>query len=305
MKFWNGMGAAVAAIGLSLAAAGQTCTTAPTSVTTLNIERTLTLANLLTTIAPNADPATLAAVAGGALEIREVLIYNPGTSNLTSTLFLVPTGTPSPTPAGGITAANTVMVTITTVSQILASCTPSPSLIFTGTVTGSIGALLAPSLIGAVESIALGYTTDSPAKINNVTATIAGVVTAYSAAATGTLVVPGVTTPIKPGAGDIVLKVLVDNDTASPITTNTVVQVSTIDISLDASTLTTGGTAPLTFTWSGNQGVVFVGGSTGPIVALQIPNPGDYPVTVTAVDSAVPPHTATLTFVLEFLGKPK
>src|SRR5712692_3466948 len=98
MKFWNGMGAVAAALGLSLVAAGQTCKTAPASVTALSFERAVPLANVLTTITPNADPAALAALAGGALEIREQLIYNPGTGNVTSTVFLVPTGSPLPSP---------------------------------------------------------------------------------------------------------------------------------------------------------------------------------------------------------------
>src|SRR5258708_24393228 len=203
MKFWNGMGAAAAAIGLSLVAAGQTCTTAPASVTALNIERAVPLANVLTTIVPNANPATLAAIAGGALEIRELLIYNPAAGIVTSTVFLVATGSPLPSPGGTINPANTVTVTTATVGKILTSCALVPSLLFDGTVSGSTpssgGFLYGGSLVGASYALSLRYTTDSPAKINNVTETIAGAVTLYTPGASGPLTVPAPPAPPAPG----------------------------------------------------------------------------------------------------------
>jgi hypothetical protein len=303
MKFWNGMGAAAAAIGLSLVAAGQTCTTVPTSVTALNIERVLPLANVLTTITPNANPATLAALAGGALEIREVLIYNPQTSNLTSTVFLVPAGTPSPTPAGGITAANTAMVTITTVGPVLASCTPVPALIFTGTVTGSIGTLYAPSLVGAVSSLALGYTTDSPAKINNVAETIAGVVTAYSAAATGTLVVPVAPTP--PGGGGTGPTIVVKFANGSIALPSATTQAPFSPFFLDASGSTSSGGA-LTFVWStvsNSSPVAFVGTGIPGQILVQFPGTGSYVIQLKVTDAAG--GSSTFTLVLEFTGRPQ
>jgi hypothetical protein len=303
MKFWNGIGAAAAAIGLSLVAAGQTCKTAPTSVTALNIERAIPLANVLTTIVPNADPATLAALAGGALEIREVLIYNPATSNLTSTVFLVPAGTPSPTPAGGITAANTAQVTITTVGPVLASCIPSPSLIFTGTVTGSIGTLYAPSLVGAISSLALGYTTDSPAKINNVTETVAGVVTVYSAAASGTLTVPVAPTP--PGGGGTGPTIVVKFANGSIALPSATTQAPFSPFFLDASGSTSSGGA-LTFVWStvsNSSPVAFVGTGIPGQILVQFPSTGSYVIQLKVTDAAG--ASSTFTLVLEFTGRPQ
>lgn len=303
MKFWNGIGAAAAAIGLSLVAAGQTCKTAPTSVTALNIERAIPLANVLTTIVPNADPATLAALAGGALEIREVIIYNPATSNLTSTVFLVPTGTPSPTPAGGITAANTAQVTITTVGPVLASCVPSPSLIFTGTITGSVGTLYAPSLVGAVSTFALGYTTDSPAKINNVTETVAGVVTVYSAAASGTLTVPVAPTP--PGGGGTGPTIVVKFANGSIALPNTTTQAPFSPFFLDASSSSSSGGA-LTFVWStisNSSPVAFVGTGVPGQILVQLPGTGDYVIQLKVTDASG--ASATFTLVLEYTGRPQ
>src|SRR5690349_5844779 len=127
MKFWNGMGAVAAAIGLSLVAAGQTttpttCTTPPTSVTALQIEHAVPLANILTTLTPTVPANVLAAIAGGALEIRELDVYNPQTGTNTGTIFLVPTGSPLPSPLSAISAANTVTVVTVNISQIVTSC---------------------------------------------------------------------------------------------------------------------------------------------------------------------------------------
>src|SRR5689334_10082074 len=105
MKLWNGLGAILAAIALSLVAFGQTtppttpatCTTAPTGLTALNLERVIPLANVLTTFTPTAPASVLAAIAGGALEIHELMIFNAQLGTLTSTAFLVPAGSPATT----------------------------------------------------------------------------------------------------------------------------------------------------------------------------------------------------------------
>src|SRR5260370_42206008 len=95
---WNRMGVSLAAIALSVVAFGQTttppatCTTAPTSLTALNVERALPLADILTTLTPNAPANVLAAIAGGALEIREIYIYNAQLGTVTGTAFLVAAG---------------------------------------------------------------------------------------------------------------------------------------------------------------------------------------------------------------------
>jgi hypothetical protein len=307
MKFWNGMGAVAAAIGLSLVAAGQstpsTCTTAPTSVTALQLETAIPLANVLSTFTPNADPATLAAVAGGALEIRELLVYNPQLGTLTGTVFLVATGSPLPSPLSAITVANTVSVLTETVSQLLTSCSPVPSLMFVGTITGDSGKLFGGSAIGASAAIALGYTTDTPPKVNNVSTTVAGVVTAYSSSASGTLTIPAA--PSKPGGGGgtgptIVVK-LADGSKA---TLGSTVQVPFSPLFLDASGSSSSGGA-LTFAWSTttNSPVAFVGTGVAGQILVQFPSAGDYLIKLTVTDAS----GASATFILTatFTGRPQ
>ena len=79
------------------------------TLTQLNFERSLALNNVLTTITPQGlSTAALAAIAAGALDIREQINYNSATSSLTSTTFVVPTGAPNPTPLGQLPTSSFV-----------------------------------------------------------------------------------------------------------------------------------------------------------------------------------------------------
>ena len=69
------------------------------SVKAMSIERVLQLNNIHYTVPISADPSVLGALAAGALEVREILTLNPISRAVTSVVFLVPTGTPFPTPS--------------------------------------------------------------------------------------------------------------------------------------------------------------------------------------------------------------
>jgi hypothetical protein len=315
----NGLGASLKTLGatvgvtiaLSMVASAQapgstpaTCTTAPTTLTALNIERAVPLANVLTTLTPNAPADILAGIAGGALEIREALIYNAQTSAVTSTIFLVPAGTPLPTPAGGITAANVVQVTTINITQILSTCKPSPSILMVGTVGGSPGGVFG-SFVGAPAALSIGYTTDSPAAINNVALVVSGVAVEWSAAATGALTFPssgGGTTGPPSGGSDLTAKIKLPNGSFGQPTT--VYQVATSPLQLDASG-STGGTAPLTYAWSSkaNSPVAFVNSGNPATVNVQFPGPGDYVITLTVTDATGATNAISLTF--QYVGRPR
>jgi len=313
MKFWNGMGAAAAALGLSLVAFGQgttppaTCTAAPASVTALSFERAIPLANVLTTITPNADPAALAALAGGALEIREQLVYNPGTANITSTVFLVPTGSPLPSPGGTITGLNLVTITTVVVSHILTSCSVAPSLLFDGTVSGStpnsLGYLYGGSLVGGSYALSLGYTTDATPKINNVTETLAAIVTLYSAAATGTVTVPGGSSGGGGGGGGTGPTIVVKFANGTIAVPNSNTQAANSPFLLDASGSSSAGGA-LTFAWStlSNSPVQFQLANSA-VTLVQFPSAGDYVIQLKVTDASGASSTFKIT--LTFTGRPQ
>jgi hypothetical protein len=308
MKFWNGMGAVAAAIGLSLVAAGQstpsTCTTAPTSVTALQLESAVPLANLLTTLTPSAPASVLASIAGGALEIRQLLVYNPQLGTITVTAFLVPTGSPLPSPVSAITVANTIAILTVKVSQLLTSCSPSPSLLFVGTLTGAFQILFSGSPVGAQVAIGLGYTTDTPPKVHDVTTTIAGVVTAYSSSAAGTLTIPAAPSTGGGGGGGTGPTIVVKLADGSKATLGSTVQVPFSPLFLDASGSSSSGGA-LTFAWTttSNSPVAFVGTGVPGQILVQFPSAGDYLIKLTVTDAS----GASATFILTatYTGRPQ
>jgi len=274
-------------------------------VTALNIERAVPLANVLTTITPNANPAALAAIAGGALEIREQLVYNPAAGIVTSTVFLVPTGSPLPSPSGTVNGANTVTITIATIAKVAASCALVPSLQFTGSVSGStpssMGFLWGGSLVGTSYALSLGYTTDTTPKINNVDETIAGVVTLYTAGASGILTVPP--PPPPPGGGGTGPTIVVKFANGSIAPNNSTTQAPFSPFLLDASSSSSAGGA-LTFQWSTttNTPVQFQT-ATSAITLLQFPAAGDYGIKLTVTDASG--ASATFSITITYTGRPQ
>ena len=307
MKFWNGMGACFAAIALSMMAGAQTtstapatCTTAPTSLTALAIERVVPLANVLTTLTPNAPANVLAGIAGGALEIHETLGYNAQINTVTSIVFVVPAGSPLPTPAGGITAQNVVQLTTIGITQWFFSCSPTPSVLLVGTVAGGPPGAYG-SFIGANAAISLGYTTATPPAINNVAVVVSGVALEYSASAVGTLTFPsagGTGTGTGTGSG---LTAAIKLPNGSFGQAGAIYQVATSPLLLDASG-SSGGTAPLTYKWSSNNPVAFNQTGNPATINVQFPGPGAYAITLTATDAAGNTNSVTLTF--QYVGQP-
>lgn len=312
MKFWNGMGVALVAFAMSAAAFAQggttttpppaTCTTAPTTVTALNLERVVTLNNVLTTLTPNAPADVLAAIAGGSQEIHELLIYNAQANTITSTVFLMPAGSTIPTPLVNITAANTIAVTVIAIKGALFSCTPVPSLLAVGEVVSSPGGIFG-SLVGAPVALSIGYTTDNPPKINNAVVVLAGLVVEYSASATGTLTFPppsggGNNGGGGTGTGPTALISFRNGTAAIP---NSVVQVNQSPFLLSGANST--GTAPLTYAWSTSTAspVVFLTPNAA-TTEIQFPGTGDYVVMLTVTDASGNSNTEKVTF--QYTGRP-
>lgn len=305
MTFWSRMRATVAALPLTMAVFGETtspatCKTAPTSLTALNVERVVPLSQILTTAPPNAPANVLAALASGALEIHQTLIYNPQLGTVTATVFLLPGGSPLPTPnlnfATGVVQSTTIQV-----NQILTSCNPSPALLVAGTVTNSLSNAFG-SQIGEPAALAIGYTTDSPPMLNNVVLVIAGVSTTWSAGATGTLSFPPPPPgPPVPGTGPTIVVKFGNGSTAVP---NTLTQAPFSPFFLDASGSSSSGGA-LTFAWSttSNSPVGFVGTGVPGQILVQFPGPGDYVVQLKVTDASGASTTFTIT--LEYTGRPQ
>jgi hypothetical protein len=290
-----------AAVAIPLAAqpaSATTCSTPPSGLTTLNIERAATLSDILTTLTPNLPANVLASIAGGAQEIREIFVYNSQQGTVTSTVFLVAAGAPLPTPNFNF-QTGVIQSTTIKISQILTGCSPTPSLLLIGTVSGSPGIGAFGNLNGAPAAISIGYTTDTPPKINNVAEVIAGVVNAWSAAGSGTVVFPIVpVTP--PGTTGNVAIVVTSPQLGTLAGGAKVIQVHQNPLLLDATGSTGGG--PLTFSWSSlGMPVNFVGTGTPGQIEVTFPSKGDFTIMLTVTDSTTG-TTSSSKFILEFTG---
>lgn len=306
MQLWTGARVSFGAVALSLAALSQTtpatCTTPPATVTAFNIERKPSLSGFLTTQNINAPPEFFAALTSGALELREKMIYNAQLGTVTFTVFAVPGGTALPTPnfdfRTGVAQTATMKV-----NEIITNCLPFPSVVFVGKLIDSAPnpSLYGVGLTGGTSIISVGYTLDTPPKINNVAGVIAGVAVAWSADAAGTLSFPPAPPgPPTPGAG-VSVKLAYPNGT-STATTTTPIQVGQSPLLLDASG--SAGTGALTFAWASGSAtpVSFVNTGTPGQILVYFPNPGDYAITVTVTDSTG--ASANLTTVFQFNGRP-
>jgi hypothetical protein len=186
------------------------------TVTAMSIERVLQLNNLHYTVPINANPSVLAALAAGALEVREILTYNPIPKDVSSVVFLVPTGTPFPTPSvvdvldGPPLGSNVAAFTLHPDKIYVTNNSVTFSgVIYTSNVT-PFG-----DYTGSPATIAFGFTNDTPPLINNVVDLISGAVVDWSASGTGSftlstppVVVGGVVTVVVTPASQTVVDTL-------------------------------------------------------------------------------------------------
>jgi hypothetical protein len=194
------------------------------------------------------------------------------------------------------------------VKDMLFSCNPVPNMLIVGTISAtSINTLFGTSsspLAGAPVALSVGYTTDNPPAINNVVEVIAGTVVAYSAAGTGTLTFPAVTTPppgSTGGGGAPTVLIRIGNNTFfAPAPTGSV-QVTQNPFSVDASGSTDPNNLALSYSWASDRPVVFTPSNTVANPSIQFASGGgDYHITVTVTNTNGGTSSSTLT--LSYVG---
>ena len=276
----------------SLAAQTTTPVTAP-AVTAFNIERTLDLSTVQSSLTPVIPSTVQMAIANKALELRESVNFSPQDSLLTINLFAVQPGSPLPTPAttnlgAGLLSAASIKVdkvyiatvqgvnttpATTTASTTTPTATPANSLMFVGTVAGNGPASPFGDLTGTPAAVAVGFTGDTPPKINNVVILFAGIEVDYAASDTGTLTFTS--SPITPpGTSGNGIQIVIKTPASTVMNF----------ITLDASS-TSGGTAPLKFSWTVTNGTATIFGANNPIATAQLSTLGTYTFMVTVTDA--------------------
>jgi len=258
-----------------------------------SIERSIALTNIHSTITPTIPANVLAALAGGALEIRETLGYNSVLNTLTSTVFLVPTGSPLPTPPQAIPLATIVAVVTMTIDKIYVTSKPYPAVLFVGTDTQSTATPYG-NYLGGSATVSVGYTTDKPPLINNVIETLSGAIVLYSASAAGTITVSQLATPGGGGGGGTGAPTVV----ITPATQTTVFR----QVRLDASGSTDPNGLALKYAWTSvGIPIATLVSNTGPVIDVQCDNGfGLYTFQVTVTNSAGLSSTGTAT--VQYLG---
>jgi K319-like protein len=264
------------------------------NLTALTLERTIALNNVLSgPVTPNIPATLLAALASGALELREQVNFNAQVNTLTATFFVVAPGSPTPTNLGRVNAGTIVAVVTLNVDKVYVSPKPA-SVTIVGTISATSSPFGAYTAVPAVFSF--GYTSDTPPKIINVVELVAGTAVVFSPAGTGTFTLTALPGSGGGGGGTTPITITVSGPGASTGTANSF-QTAVSTFVLDASKSTSTNAGALTYAWAALPGyppASIAGGNTA-TPTITVTSKSNYGFTVTVTDSTGTTATATIT----------
>lgn len=262
------------------------------TLTALQLERSIQLSNILTSITPTGFSATtLAALAAGALDLREQVNYNPQQNTITSTSFVVTTGAPAPTNLGTLPPSSIVAVFTISIGQTLITST---AVQLAGTITQS-SATPYGSYQGYPATYSFGYVTKSgTTTLSNIVGSIAGTIVIYSATADSSSIT--ITQPPSGGGGGGGTGITISINGMTGATPT--FQTTTNQVILNASASTSTNAGALTYAWVVTQGtasVSFPGGTTSTANVQLGSGHGTYVITLTITDATGATSKATIT----------
>jgi hypothetical protein len=246
--------------------------TAPT-LASYAVERVLDPAQVLSTITPIIPASVAVGVQNKVLEIHEAMVFDSQSQVLTLNLFPMQTGSPIPTPPGGVVPGTVFSTLALKVDFIKTTCTPNTAVMFVGSIAANSTVYPFGNVAGTPAVVLAGLTNDNPPMIKNVVEVQGGIAVLYSPTGAGTITFTAgpVTPPTTSSGPNIVLKV-------PDLTT-----IPTVD--LDASA-TTSSNLPLTFHWTVVAGAADIANPTSAkALGYILGSVGTYTFRVTVTDS--------------------
>jgi hypothetical protein len=271
------------------------CTTPPTSIPTFTIEHLLDVTTIQTTLAATIAPQFLPMIFSPAYEVRTKITYIAASNYFNNDIFVVPAGSPLPTPASYPILNNRFAFVTGLVDNVYLNCTPYASFMLTGRYVAGQALLGNPT--GAPFAFSAGYNVDDPDaghRFRDLAFTSSGIGMTFEAYAYGTITLPQPPAVPPPPSGNPTISV------SPSVGSNGVTQVHSNPLVLDASQSADPNGQALTYLWSSSNTVLFTPTNTSATPQLTFQAGfGDYPITLT-VTNASGASTKT-SFVLQYV----
>jgi hypothetical protein len=234
-----------------------------------------------TAFIPTLQAATVAALTDPTKEVHTHFTFDTTSMIFRADSIPLPKGSPAITPSSYDFAGNSIATVIVKIDKMYAICSPRPTIMVTGPITG--GSQVFGSLIGVPHGFSFSVDPTNTSNVNN--------------AANVTISDAGANTVVSLSASAIV----VGASTTASITGAPTIQTLYNQIVLDGTPSATDN-GPLTYQWSAQGTGVAILDPTAAQTRVQIHGlQGNYPVTLTVTNATGQTSTANVT--IQYVGR--